>query len=180
MARISPLLLLPPLVFAGIVAAFMLGMQRDDPDALPSALIGKEVAPVVSVALGDMPAFFDADLRDGKVKIVNFWASWCAPCRAEHPNLQLLADEGVTVLGVNYKDAPADALAFLADLGNPFAKLVADPNGRMAIDWGLYGVPESFVIDGQGKVILRFAGPITGRVLESEIRPALKKDAAGE
>jgi cytochrome c biogenesis protein CcmG/thiol:disulfide interchange protein DsbE len=178
MARIPPLMILPPVLFAGLVAMFLWGMGRDNPQALPSMLEGREAAPVALEPLGPGAPFTDADLRDGRVKIVNFWASWCAPCRAEHPNLARLQAEGVTILGVNYKDQPEPALKFLAELGNPFAALGADSNGRMGIDWGLYGVPESFVIDGAGKVILRFPGPITERVLDSEIRPALAKAAA--
>ncbi|MCU9848759.1 DsbE family thiol:disulfide interchange protein [Defluviimonas sp. WL0024] len=178
MARISPLMALPPAIFAGLALMFVLGMQREDPDALPSTLEGRDAPAVVVTPLADLPVFSDADLRDGKVKLVNFWASWCAPCRAEHPNLTKLAGEGVTIYGVNYKDRPQAALKFLADLGNPFAATGADESGRMGIDWGLYGVPETFVIDGEGKVILRFAGPITERVLASDIRPAMEKAAA--
>ncbi len=178
MARIPPLMILPPLLFAGLAAMFLWGMGRDNPQALPSMLVGREAAPVLLEPLGAGQPFTDADLRDGRVKIVNFWASWCAPCRVEHPNLVRLQAEGVTILGVNYKDKPEAALRFLAELGDPFAALGADASGRMGIDWGLYGVPESFVIDGKGKVILRFPGPITERVLASDIRPALAKAAA--
>jgi cytochrome c biogenesis protein CcmG/thiol:disulfide interchange protein DsbE len=167
-------MLLPPAIFAGLAAIFVLGMSRDDPDALPSALKGRQAPAVVVSPLGDLPTFSDDDLRDGKVKLVNFWASWCAPCRAEHPNLERLKDEGFTIYGVNYKDKPDAALRFLNDLGNPFVAIGADDSGRMGIDWGLYGVPETFVIDGEGKVILRFAGPITERTLESDIYPAIE------
>jgi cytochrome c biogenesis protein CcmG/thiol:disulfide interchange protein DsbE len=118
--------------------------------------------------------FDDADLRDGAVKIVNYWASWCAPCRAEHPNLTQLAGEGIPVYGVNYKDAPGQALGFLEELGDPYAAQGADPQGRMALDWGLYGVPETYVIAGDGTVVLRFPGPITQRVIADKIRPALE------
>lgn len=180
MARLSPLMVLPLVAAAGFLALAYAGMRRENADQLPSMLEGRAAAPVVLTQLGPAPTFTDADLRDGRVKIVNFWASWCAPCRAEHPNLARLAGEGVTVLGVNYKDDPGAALAFLNELGNPFAAMGADESGRMAIDWGLYGVPESFVIDGEGRVILRFAGPITERALESDIRPALMRAAAGE
>ncbi len=178
MAKISPMMILPPVIFAGLALMFVWGMNREDPDALPSTLTGKQAPPVVVAPLGDHPVFSDADLRDGKVKLVNFWTSWCAPCRAEHPNLVKLTAEGVTILGVNYKDKPEAALGFLAELGNPYAAIGTDESGRMGIDWGLYGVPETFVIDGEGNVILRFPGPITERVLETDIRPAMKKAAA--
>jgi cytochrome c biogenesis protein CcmG/thiol:disulfide interchange protein DsbE len=108
------------------------------------------------------------------VKLVNFWASWCAPCRVEHPKLEELAAEGLPIYGVNYKDEPDKALAFLAELGDPYAGIGADAGGRMGLDWGLYGVPETFVIDGDGTVVLRFAGPITQSVLDTTIRPAIE------
>lgn len=171
MARISPLVLMPPVLFAGLAALFFLGMGRDD--SLPSTLVGRE-APAVAVApLGPGAPFDAAQLKAPGVKLVNFWASWCAPCRAEHPMLERLAAEGIPIYGVNYKDDPAKALAFLAELGDPFRALGADASGRMAIDWGVYGVPETYVIDGEGRVLLRFAGPITAQELERTIRPAL-------
>jgi cytochrome c biogenesis protein CcmG/thiol:disulfide interchange protein DsbE len=123
---------------------------------------------------GDAPLLTDAALRTGEVTLVNYWASWCAPCRAEHPHLEALAEEGVTIHGINYKDEPDRAQAFLADLGNPYTRIGADPAGRTALDWGLYGVPETYVIDGAGRIVLRFAGPITPSVLETRIRPAIE------
>jgi cytochrome c biogenesis protein CcmG/thiol:disulfide interchange protein DsbE len=105
---------------------------------------------------------------------VNYWASWCAPCRVEHPNLEALADEGLTIYGINYKDDPRNAEAFLEELGDPYAAIGSDSSGRTAIDWGLYGVPETYVIDGEGRVVLRFAGPVTQRALETRIRPAIE------
>ncbi|MBV0912900.1 DsbE family thiol:disulfide interchange protein [Anianabacter salinae] len=173
MARLSPLMIAPPLVFAALAATFYVGMYRDDPDSLPSAVEGRAAPPVDLVQLGDSAPFTDEALRGGGVKLVNYWASWCAPCRAEHPNLEALADEGIPIYGINYKDDADKALAFLADLGNPYAALGADEGGRTALDWGLYGVPETYVIDGDGTVILRFAGPITQRTLEGKIRPAI-------
>lgn len=174
MARVSPLMIAPPLIFLALAALFYFGMQRENPNELPSALVGKQAPPVQGVPLGDKPVFDDAALRGGDVVLVNFWASWCVPCRVEHPNLVKLSREGVTIYGVNYKDRPGDALGFLGELGNPFAGIVAD-KGRMGIDWGVYGVPETFVIDGQGRIVLRFAGPMTERVIESTIRPAIEK-----
>ncbi len=176
MAR--PLMLLPPLIFAGLAGMFIWGMGREDPKQLPSALAGKDAPPVQLTPLGTGAPFTDADLRDGEIKLVNFWASWCAPCRVEHPNLEALAAEGVEILGVNYKDTPEQALKFLGDLGNPYAAIGADATGRMALDWGVYGVPETFVVDGDGKVLFRFAGPVTERVIESRLRPVLEGRAA--
>ncbi len=178
MARFSPLMLLPPVLFAALAVTFYMGMTRDDPQALPSAIAGKPAPHVELTPLGDFTSFTDADLRAGDVVLVNYWASWCAPCRAEHPNLVKLAERGVPIYGINYKDKPENALGFLAELGNPFARLGADATGRTAIDWGLYGVPETYVIAGDGTVMLRFAGPITTRVMEEKILPAIDKARA--
>ena len=180
MAKISPLMIAPPAIFAGLAALFFFGMQRENPDELPSTMTGKP-APVVQVTpLADKPTFTDAELRSGGVKLLNYWASWCAPCRVEHPMLEDLADQGITIYGVNYKDKPGNALRFLAELGDPYAGIGADESGRMALEWGVYGVPETYVIDGKGNIVLRFAGPITERVLESQIMPAIEKAKAAQ
>lgn len=177
MARISPLVALPPLVFAALAVLFYTGMMREDPNALPSTFENRPAPAVALEPLGTKPQFDSAMLEADGVKLVNFWASWCAPCRIEHPHLQTLSDEGVPIYGVNYKDAPANALGFLRELGDPYTAIGADSGGRMGLDWGLYGVPETFVIDGNGRVVLRFAGPVTEAVLEERIRPAIS-DAA--
>lgn len=172
---IKPLMLAPPLIFAGLAGLFIWGMGREDPDGLPSTRVG-QAAPVLQlVQLGNAAPFDNELLRQPGVKLVNFWASWCAPCRVEHPTLQALADEGIPIFGVNYKDDPEKALAFLRDLGNPYAKVAADPSGRNALEWGVYGVPETYVIDGDGTILLRFAGPITQRSLAATVRPAIEK-----
>ncbi len=163
---------LPPLAFAGLAALFIMGMNREDPDTLPSALSGKPAPAVQVTPLGDGAVFGDAELRVPGVKLVNFFASWCAPCRVEHPFLEQLAAEGITIYGVNYKDRAEDALGFLGELGNPYTAIGQD-QGRMALDWGVYGVPETYVIDGDGQIVLRFAGPITAQELERQIRPAI-------
>lgn len=175
MARISPMMLAPVVIFAGFAGLAFIGLGREDPDDLPSALTGKSAPEVALTPLGDEDPFDNEDLRDGEVTLVNYWASWCAPCRVEHPNLEQLSDEGVTIYGVNYKDKPDNAVGFLEELGNPYAAMGADEKGRMALDWGLYGVPETYVIDGQGEIVLRFAGPITESVLENKIRPAIEE-----
>ncbi|OCX63185.1 thiol:disulfide interchange protein [Thioclava sp. SK-1] len=166
-------MLLPPVIFFGLAGMFVWGMARDNPDQLPTAFAGK-VAPAIALQpFDDQPEFTAADLQDGQLKLVNFWASWCAPCRVEHPNLSALADEGLSIYGVNYKDDPVKAQGFLQELGNPYAKIGADTTGRMALDWGVYGVPETFVVDGNGTVLFRFAGPVTQRVIDSQLRPLL-------
>ncbi len=167
------LLFVPPLLFAGLAGLLLAGMLRDNPEGLPSAYAGKAAPALQVTALGDGPVLTDALLRAPGVKVVNFWASWCAPCRAEHPRLMEIKAMGVPVYGVNYKDKPADALGLLNELGNPFAAMGADGSGRMGLDWGLYGVPETFVIDGAGTVVLRFAGPITVQEMERTILPAI-------
>ncbi|PKP84857.1 MAG: DsbE family thiol:disulfide interchange protein [Alphaproteobacteria bacterium HGW-Alphaproteobacteria-2] len=176
--RIPPLVFLPPLLFAALAALFLLGLGRDK-DTLPSTLIGQFAPALPVAALGGKPALDDAMLRAPGVKLVNFWASWCGPCRVEHPTLTALAAEGVTIYGVNYKDSAANALTFLGELGDPYRAIGTDENGRIAIEWGVYGIPETFVIDGAGRIVLRFAGPVTRRVLEETIRPAMAQAAAG-
>ncbi|WP_135506358.1 DsbE family thiol:disulfide interchange protein [Roseovarius aestuariivivens] len=175
MARLSPLMIAPPVLFALLAGVFYVGMMRDNPDELPSALEGRPAPAVQVTALDGKAGFADSDLRSGGVKLVNFWASWCAPCRVEHPHLETLAAEGIPIYGVNYKDKPANALKFLEELGDPYAAIGADAQGRMALDWGLYGVPETYVIDADGTIVLRFAGPITQRVMDGQIRPAIEK-----
>lgn len=169
----SKLMMIPVVVFTAIAGVFAGGMFLGQGDELPSALIGK---PAPTVAIEDMDAFVpltDAMLRDGEVKIVNFWASWCAPCRVEHPNLVTLADEGVPIYGINYKDTSFAAARFLDELGNPYAAVGADRDGVYALDWGVYGVPETFLLDGDGTILLRMAAPLTSRELEGRLRPAL-------
>jgi len=174
MAKLSPLMALPLVVFAGFATLALVGLQREDPDALPSTLEGRQAPAVQVTPLGEKPGFSDGDLRSDGVKLVNYWASWCAPCRVEHPKLEMLSEEGIPIYGVNYKDKPGNALGFLEELGDPYAGIGADTAGRMALDWGVYGVPETYVIDTRGEIVLRFAGPITDRVLETTIRPAIE------
>lgn len=178
MARITPLMVLPPVVFAAVAGLFLAGMQRDDPNTLPTALKGREAPAMALEPFAEKPVLTNEALRQGEVTLVNFWASWCAPCRAEHPQLMQLSAEGVPVYGINYKDTEEKGRAFIEGLGDPYALAGADPNGRTGIDWGVYGSPETFVIDGQGRIVLRFAGPITPEILEQTIRPAMA-EAAG-
>ena len=141
-----------------------------------------KLAAVEQLLVADQPiqGLETADLKTGKVTIVNFWASWCVPCHAEHPLLMALKDKADLVLaGINYKDAPADARHFLGANGNPYAKVGADLNGRAAIDWGVYGVPETFVVDGTGRITYKHLGPITEESLQSRLLPAIEAARKG-
>ncbi len=155
--------LLPVIVFVVIGIGLGIGLTRD-PSTLPSALIDKPVPtfdlPPLDVAGIDKPGLASTDLT-GKVQLVNIFASWCGPCRAEHPYLMRMARDGVALQGFNYKDNPGDAAQFLNELGDPYERIGADRNGRAGIDWGVYGVPETFVIDAEGKIRHKHVGPIT-------------------
>lgn len=157
-----------------------LGTGGFDPRGVPSALIGRPTPEfsLPPVAGSDLPTFAHGDLRNmPRPVVVNFWASWCVPCVIEHPHLMRLAREGVPVFGVNYKDRPEAARAFLARHGNPYARLGEDQPGRVAIDWGLYGVPETYVVDRQGIIRWRWAGALTPDVVERDIVTLLRRYA---
>lgn len=172
MGRIPPLALLPPILFAAIAGLFLGGMFRDDPDALPSSQEGLTAPQVVELPVGNYPSFDAATLTEGGAKVVNFWASWCAPCRLEHPFIMEIAKD-VPVYGVNRDRTPEQATAFLNELGNPYSALIADPNNRQSIEWGVYALPETFVIDGDGTVLVHIRGPINAPLYEQRIKPAL-------
>ena len=180
-------MLYAPLGLAGAAGAgfwvMLRGLQTGDynPRGVPSVLIGRTPPDfdLPALAGSGLPALSAADLRGpfpGPV-LVNFWASWCVPCIVEHPQLMRLKRDGVPVFGINYKDKPADAAAFLARHGDPFTRLGCDEPGRVAIDWGVYGVPESYLIDRQGIIRWRYAGPILPEVLDNEVRPLLRRFA---
>jgi cytochrome c biogenesis protein CcmG/thiol:disulfide interchange protein DsbE len=172
--KLNFLMILPPLVFLVFATAAYVALKRDNPSELPSALVGQPAPDLArTVALRDDPAPTRADLTAPGVKLVNFWASWCGPCRIEHPLLTALAAEGVPVIGINYKDDPEKARAFLAELGDPYARIGADDSGRTGLDWGIYGVPETFVVDGEGEVVMRYPGPLDPNALETRLRPAM-------
>ncbi|WP_417247737.1 DsbE family thiol:disulfide interchange protein [Celeribacter sp.] len=178
MAKINPLMVLPPLLFAGLAGLFIFGMAREDAEQLPSSQIGRDAPSIAAVTpLGDLPPLTDEMLHEDGVKLVNYWASWCGPCRAEHPQLETLKDEGVTIYGINYKDEADNAGDFLAELGNPYTAVGQDEPGRTALEWGLYGVPETYVVDAEGRIRYRFAGPITVEILDKYIRPEIEKAA---
>ncbi|MDM8165301.1 DsbE family thiol:disulfide interchange protein [Roseovarius sp.] len=175
MAKVSPLMLAPPVIFAALAALFYFGMQRENPDDLPSTFIGREAPPVPEGRLEGRKNFSDVDLREGQVTVVNFWASWCPPCRAEHPTLHRLAEEGIQLYGINFKDETAQANGYLDDDGNPFLGIAYDPKGRTAIDWGVTAPPETFIIGGDGTVLYKFIGPLVGSDYEQRFRPELEK-----
>ncbi len=172
MKRVPLLVLIPPLLFLSIAATFYIGLYRADPNTLPSAMIGKSAPALVAEPLGTLPPVTEDMIRTGDLKLVNFWASWCGPCRVEHPNLQELANNGLPVIGLNYKDADANALGFLNELGNPYIG-VSSIDGRQSLEWGVYGVPETFLVDGKGTILFRAAGPITQRVIREQLIPAI-------
>ncbi|MHA3913599.1 DsbE family thiol:disulfide interchange protein [Halovulum sp. GXIMD14793] len=174
--RFNWLLLLPPLVFLGLGAAFILGLGRDNPNELPSQLVGRTPPALPATPLGNRPEPAAAPYAGSEVTLVNFWASWCGPCRIEHPVLTRLAANGMTVIGINYKDDPANAERFLAELGDPYVTVLSDRNGRSGLDWGVYGVPETYLIDRNGKVLLRFPGPVTQQIFDTRFKPLI--DAA--
>ncbi len=175
---------LPLLIFVGMAAflGWRLSLGRD-PSIVPSALIGHP-APAFNLPAVpgvDRPGLSDADLRKGGVTVVNIFASWCAPCRMEHPVLRKLAENealkamGVRLVGVNYKDDPANAAKFLAEGGDPYAAIGMDSSGRVGIDWGLTGVPETFIVRGDGTIAYKFIGPITEEALDKTVLREIEK-----
>ncbi len=167
--------LAPLAVFVLMVGLLGYGL-RLDPQKVPSPLIDKP-APVFSLSMLDDPSrrLSPSDLA-GQVWVLNVWASWCVACRVEHEVITALANKNlVTVVGLNYKDEPADASRWLQQFGNPYATSVIDRDGRVGIDWGVYGVPETFVIGADGKIRYKHIGPVTHESLEQEIMPILRE-----
>ncbi|MEQ8504925.1 MAG: DsbE family thiol:disulfide interchange protein [Rhodospirillales bacterium] len=169
--------LLPLGLFLVLAIYFAVGLTKD-PKIIPSALIDKP-APEFTlppITGGTGPGFSTADLKKGQVSVVNVFASWCVPCRAEHPEINKLAKMGIVpVYGLNYKDQPQDALNWLQKLGNSYTAIGADESGRVGIDWGVYGVPETFIIDGTGRIRFKHVGPIIGDKLETVILPMIRQ-----
>lgn len=179
MARISPLVVIPPLAFAALAGLFLWGMGREDPSSLPSTMIGREAPAVPQTTLSGKEQLTDEMLREPGVKLVNFWASWCPPCRAEHPTLMELSGR-LPVYGVDLKDPEARALEFLEQDGDPFRAIATDPKGRAAIDWGVTAPPETFIINGEGEILYRFAGPMIREDYTNRFVPELEKALAEE
>ncbi len=174
------LMVLPPVAFAALAGLFYAGMYRQNPTELPSTFIGREAPAVPAIGLADFAVLKDADLRTGKVTIVNFWASWCPPCRAEHPVLKKMAADGLRVAGINMRDDADKAAAYLAEEGNPFFGLGFDPKGTTVVDWGVTAPPETFIVKGDGTVAFRFVGPLVGSDYEQRFVPELQKALAEE
>lgn len=170
-----PAFLAPLVVFAGIAALLAFGLTLN-PREIPSPLIGKpvprfELPPVRGRTLG----LASADLK-GEVSIVNVFASWCVACKEEHPVFMQMQREGLLPIhGLNYKDRPEDAQKWLDDMGDPYTRTGADIDGRVAIDWGVYGVPETFVIDREGRIAYKHIGAVTPKVLDETLRPLIAR-----
>lgn len=179
MAKISPLMIAPPLIFACFAALFAFGMFRDNPNELRSALIGKPAPAITPVGLDGFAPVDAESLATGQVTLVNFWASWCPPCHAEHPKLLEMQAEGMPIIGVNFKDQSGPASSYLTKDGNPFRAVAFDPQGRTAIDWGVSAPPETFILDAEGTVLYRFAGPLIGSDYEQRFLPELEKALSG-
>jgi len=184
-ARRRTMLLVPLVVFLALAALFFYRLGTGDPSRIPSALIGHRVPttnlPPIEGMTHDgkpVPGLTNAVFK-GAVTVVNVWASWCVPCHDEVPFLaQLANDKRIQLVGINYKDAPDNARRFLNHYGNPFAAAGADENGRTAIDWGVYGVPETFVVGRDGNIAYKLIGPIDAANLAKVLEPEIAKAAA--
>jgi cytochrome c biogenesis protein CcmG/thiol:disulfide interchange protein DsbE len=181
-ARRRLTVLIPLLVFLALAALFFFRLGAGDPSRLPSALIGRPVPdtplPPVPGLLRDgvpLPGIATGDFN-GAVTLLNVWASWCVPCHDEAPILMKLSeDRRFRIIGINYKDQPENARRFIGRYGNPFTAVGADVNGRASIDWGVYGVPETFVIGRDARIAFKLIGPITPANLEGTLKPAIEK-----
>jgi cytochrome c biogenesis protein CcmG, thiol:disulfide interchange protein DsbE len=177
--------MVPVVAFAGLVALFAFALTSGDPSRLPSALIGKPVPAMEFPALEGLleaghpvPGFTSTDLKGG-VSVVNFWAAWCTECAGEQELLlDLKARAGVPIYGVNYKDDAVAARRFLGRYGNPFKAVGTDKAGRSAIEWGVYGMPETFVINAKGEIAYKHVGAVTPESLETKLLPAIAQAAS--
>jgi cytochrome c biogenesis protein CcmG, thiol:disulfide interchange protein DsbE len=180
------LVLLPLAVFLGLTALFLVRLFSGDPSRIPSALIGRPAPTVDLPGVAGLerdgkpiPGISAADFR-GNVTVLNVWASWCIPCHDEAPFLlELAGDTRIRLVGINYKDQPDNARRFLNRYGNPFAASGADQNGRAAIEWGVYGVPETFLVGRDGRIAYKLVGPLSAQNFESEMKPAIEKALKG-
>lgn len=167
------LMVLPPVIFAALALTFYVGMRTTDPSALPSALIGQQAPTLPPDAVAGTEAL--GTLTEGEVTLVNFWASWCPPCRAEHPNLLALEADGMRIVGVNFRDDAGNAAQYLVDDDNPFAATSIDPTGRASLDWGVAAPPETFIVAADRTILFRYVGPLVGSQYEQQFLPALRE-----
>ena len=180
------LALLPLAIFAALAAIFWTQLHSGrNISEIPSALIGtkapfRDLEPLAGARAGDGPMPpITAETGKDRLTLVNFWASWCIPCRQEHPVVMALSkDPRLTVVGVNYKDGNENALRFLGELGNPFSAIGLDPDGKMAIDWGVYGIPESYLVGPDGTILYKRVGPFDEKSLKEGLYPAIEKALA--
>lgn len=178
---------IPLLVFLGIAGLFLYRLGAGDPSRIPSALIGRaapqtDLPPVDGLVRNGtpVPGLSSKDFS-GAVTLVNVWASWCVPCHDEVPFLDALSkDNRIRLAGINYKDQSDNARRFIGRYGNPFASVGTDANGRAAIEWGVYGVPETFVVGRDGKIAYKLVGPITAENFETQVKPAIEKALAAK
>jgi cytochrome c biogenesis protein CcmG/thiol:disulfide interchange protein DsbE len=179
--------LIPLVLFLGLAVIFLMQLTSGrDNSIIPSALIGKpaptlKLAPLEGAMTAGKPVPpLTTEAIRGKLTLVNVWASWCVPCRQEHPIiLGLSRDDRLNVVGINYKDRNDAALAFLGELGNPFTAIGVDPKGAAAIDWGVYGIPESFLVGADGTILYKHVGPFSEDSLKNGLLPAVEKALAG-
>jgi len=179
------IVLLPLALFLVLAALFFYRLGAGDPSQIPSALIGRTAPdtnlPPLEGLVRDakpVPGLLSADFL-GQVTVVNVWASWCVPCHDEAPLLMDLAgDKRIRIVGINYKDQPDNARRFIGRHGNPFVAVGVDPRGRTSIDWGVYGVPETFVIGRDGRIAYKLVGPISPENLQAALKPAIEKALA--
>jgi cytochrome c biogenesis protein CcmG, thiol:disulfide interchange protein DsbE len=173
---------LPLIAFAGLAALFWLRLGDGDPSRIPSALIGHPapqtpLPPLPGLVLSGEPLpGLNPAMFKGKVSVVNIWASWCVPCVEEVPLLtELSRDKRLQVIGINYKDAPDNARRFLGRYGNPYGFVGVDGNGRAAIEWGVYGVPETFIVGREGKIVYKLVGPVTAENIKTVLKAEIDK-----
>lgn len=171
---------LPLILFLGLIVAFMVQLQRnaqgDDPKALESALIGKTIPDFKLSSLLDEQQQIDASVvKTGKPRLLNVWATWCPTCYAEHQYLTVLAKQGVEIVGIDYKDEREKALKFLKDYGDPYQAVIFDPKGSLGLDLGVYGAPETFIIDGKGTIHYRHTGDVNAKVWQETLQPIYEK-----
>jgi cytochrome c biogenesis protein CcmG/thiol:disulfide interchange protein DsbE len=179
--RRGALAALPLIAFAALAALLFVRLYAGDASRIPSALIGQSAPALNLPGLGGAPGLADADLRQGHVTLVNIFASWCVPCHDEHEYLMALAADpalkakGVVLVGVAQKDSPENIRRFLGAGGDPYAKVGLDGDGRAGIDWGVYGVPETFIVKGDGAIAFKLVGPVDADTIERVVKPEILK-----